>query len=224
MLDWHTGTPNAKYWITNLLATTVGGKDLKMLTKATVSVPPGDPTVVGTQSSGFCGDTAPAPPILDCNTAPRGSWDTSVSGIHSLADCVAKAAPCKMANWVSYGELAHDCSWYSTCTVTALHNYTTAVVKSTTQTKDESLMIHAMPYIMDATKEKGVLLINKKARRLTVKLGGLNVNCSATIVEVSGDEPACNPPVARSVLDDGTLELGPFAVAIISETPGCFGV
>jgi hypothetical protein len=95
----HTGTPNAKYWITNLLATTVGGKDLKTLTKATVS--------------------------------------------------------------------------------------------ATTETEDASLMLHAMPYIMGGTKEKGVLLVNKKAKTLAVHLEG--TNCSATIVEVSGEEPACNP-------------------------------
>ena len=130
MLDWHTGTPNAKYWIVNLLATTVGGKDLKTLTKATVSAP--------------------------------------------------------------------------------------------TQATDAAAMLHAMPYILDATKEKGVLLINKKARPLAVQLQGLSANCSATIVEVSGAEPACNPPVQRSVQSGGTLELGPLAVAIIPDTPGCF--
>ena len=222
MLDWHDGTPNAKYWVTQLLAKTVGGKDMKTLVAANVTAPAGPPTVIGTQSSGYCGVTAPAPPILDCNTAVRGSWNTIASGIHSLADCVAKAAPCKMANWVSYGDQAKDCSWYSSCTVAPLNNYTTEVVKSTSQALPAGdALMHAMPYIMNATKEKGILLVNKKAKRLRVRLSGLNAPLhfnasSATIVEVSGDEPACNPPVARTIQEDDSLELGPFAVAIVS--------
>ncbi len=55
-----------------------------------------------------------------------------------------------------------------------------------------------------------------------MQLEGLSANCSATIVEVSGAEPACNPPVQRGVQGGGTLELGPLAVAIIPDTPGCF--
>ena len=38
-LDWNTGEPNAKYWVTRLLAATVGTTELKRFANATVSSP-----------------------------------------------------------------------------------------------------------------------------------------------------------------------------------------
>ena len=51
-----------------------------------------------------------------------------------------------------------------------LKTLTKATVSATTETEDASLMLHAMPYIMGGTKEKGVLLVNKKAKTLAVHL------------------------------------------------------
>ena len=38
MLDWQTGEPNAKYWVTNLLATTVGDSREKSIKAAKLTV------------------------------------------------------------------------------------------------------------------------------------------------------------------------------------------
>ena len=37
MIDWNTGEPNAKYWVTQLLAQTVGGKQNKTVLASTAS-------------------------------------------------------------------------------------------------------------------------------------------------------------------------------------------
>lgn len=36
-MDWQTGQPNAKYWVTNLLAQTVGTKESKAILNCTVN-------------------------------------------------------------------------------------------------------------------------------------------------------------------------------------------
>jgi hypothetical protein len=54
---------NAKYWVTNLLATTVGTSDDKTVVASKVTVvpdgpPPPPPPPAGTQAQGTCGMTA----------------------------------------------------------------------------------------------------------------------------------------------------------------------
>ena len=44
--------------------------------------------------------------------------------IESLEDCVAKAKPCKMANYVSFSAKNRDCSWYKGCNLTSTFNPT----------------------------------------------------------------------------------------------------
>ena len=39
MLDWQTGEPNAKYWVTNLLVTTVGDSREKSVKSSKVTSP-----------------------------------------------------------------------------------------------------------------------------------------------------------------------------------------
>lgn len=56
--------------------------------------------------------------------------------VKSLADCVAKAKSCKMANFVSYSSKNHDCSWYQHCNITSTFNptgdYESEVIKAIT--------------------------------------------------------------------------------------------
>ena len=53
-----------------------------------------------------------------------------------------------------------------------------------------------------------------QAQRVT--FAGLSC-ASATIVEVVGDEPGFQPPLARELSHDGALTLGPFGVAVLTD-------
>jgi hypothetical protein len=82
--------------------------------------PPGPkPPPVGTTGNGTCGATSFGG---DCNVHPKGAWNAKKLGITTLAQCVAKAKPCKMADYVSFSNVPgnSDCSWYSECDMSKL--------------------------------------------------------------------------------------------------------
>lgn len=70
------------------------------------------PPPVGTKGNGTCGATAFG---KDCDVDTRGAWDAHAENIANLSACVAKAKPCKQAEFVSYSSQNADCSWYSDC-------------------------------------------------------------------------------------------------------------
>jgi len=72
------------------------------------------PPPVGTTGNGTCGATDFG---KDCDVDPRGAWDARAEGIMNLSACVARAAPCKQAKFVSFcfADDNADCSWYSDC-------------------------------------------------------------------------------------------------------------
>lgn len=74
------------------------------------------PPPVGTTGNGTCGATDFG---KDCDVDPRGAWDARAEGIMNLSACVARAAPCKQAKFVSFcfADDNADCSWYSDCDV-----------------------------------------------------------------------------------------------------------
>jgi len=77
------------------------------------------PPPAGTTGNGTCGGTDFGG---DCDSQPKGAWDAAAENITTLAACVAKATPCKMAKFVSFSSVEgnHDCSWYSQCDFTRL--------------------------------------------------------------------------------------------------------
>lgn len=91
--------------------------------------------------NGTCGATSYGG---DCNVAPKGAWHASAFGITTLAQCVAHAKGCKMAEYISFGPVTDDCSWFSECDMSHLcedchtcgigcpkyYPYTSAKVKS----------------------------------------------------------------------------------------------
>jgi hypothetical protein len=108
-LDWQTGEPNAKYYAIQALARTVGSSAPKTIFTATTGQhsPP-----VGTIGNGTCGATSYGG---DCDVLPKGAWHLAAENITDLASCVARAKKCKMADYVSFSDVAgnQDCSWYS---------------------------------------------------------------------------------------------------------------
>ena len=69
---------------------------------------PGSPAV-GTTGNGTCGATSFGG---DCDEDASGAWDAQKEGIATLEQCVAKAKPCAMANFVSFSYVDgnHDVS------------------------------------------------------------------------------------------------------------------
>lgn len=82
--------------------------------------------------------------------------------------------------------------------------------------------VYVLPYRFTeaAGRAKGALVINKRAAPITVALRGPELAGSqATVVEVAPEFPGgagFQPPQQREVSASGVLELGPFAVAVIS--------
>jgi hypothetical protein len=81
-LDWQTGQPNAKYWVTNLLATTVGDSQPKQIVTYNLSgsLPPVKPGLIAAGSCGIAVTT-----VSDCNSCPDGTWNATTEGIETRA-------------------------------------------------------------------------------------------------------------------------------------------
>ena len=78
--------------------------------------------------------------------------------------------------------------------------------------------VYVMPY-MKAGK-KGMLIVNKKSVGVQVSIKSA-VGGQATVVEVNTDprcsEPGFEPQVRKIISAAGTLDLGPFAVAVVTK-------
>ena len=219
-MDWQSGQPNAKYWVTQLLAKTVGdGKEKTIMNSnftATHGSPPPPPGATG---KGTCGETVYKDKAA-CDTDTSGAWKANAVNISNLSDCVTKVSACKMGNYASFSISNNDCSWYADCNMSELDNvganYESEVIHPGLINGAEYFF--AMPYIKDGAK--GFLLINKKAKPIEVMLHGVTAG-AATIVEydlsVSATAPALNPPVARKIGSDGSLRLGAFGTAIVRD-------
>lgn len=221
-MDWQSGQPNAKYWITQLLAKTVGDGKAKTIHASNATVMGASPPApAGTVGDGTCGATD-FKPVSACNAEGTGAIHASAAGITDLAGCVAAVSQCKHGNYASFSAKNDDCSWYSACDMTNLlrvgAGYKSQVLHPNSPVADASTFLHIMPYTKDDVK--GLLLINKKAAPVDVKLADITGGV-ATIVEydlsVSATAPATNPPVARRVGASGTLRLGAFGTAIVRD-------
>ena len=92
--------------------------------------------------------------------------------------------------------------------------YASEVVRATTVPAP----LYALPFQLQAAGTRHVLLVSKSKAPLTAKLvvsGGDPGSPLAQVLEGVGAEPGFGPPVARPLRADGSLELGPFAVAIV---------
>eukprot|EP01052_Picozoa_sp_SAG31_P033372 SAG31_NODE_3760_length_3909_cov_2.157743_4_plen_119_part_00 len=97
----------------------------------------------------------------------------------------------------------------------ALYPYTAAAAGR----GNASAALYALPFRFTAasSSNKGVLLINKKAETLTVKVGGMG-GAGARVVEVAPDfagGPGFQPTQDRRLSAAGAIQLGPFAVAVV---------
>jgi hypothetical protein len=148
-VDWNTGKPLAKYWVTQLLATTVGGKQNKTVFANMVS---------------FNGST----------------WQRNASRVcdgHSSAPM--------------------QCGWAG---------------------KERPLYVLA--YLDHKTNRRGILLVNKRKIPMSVHLGNVTGGTALSLeVATEGsasDEPGYQPAVEKTVPPQGVIELGPFAIAVVS--------
>ena len=212
-LDWQTGEPNAKYWVTNLLATTVG----RAVTKSIVAC-----NVTG---------GAPGPPPSKISCLSGEQWAGGDVGVANLTVAAA----------VGHCRMLPKCGGFTTATagdtcsaggaeVFEMHFKDSWGVKNGHHVKgstswplpqpplppSSATPVYVMPYLLDG--KRGALLINKKAVRTTLRLQGISGGV-ATIVEVeeSAAEPGFAPPLSRTIGVDGELSLGPFAVAVLSD-------
>jgi hypothetical protein len=97
-----------------MLAKALGAGPKAMLNATFDAGPSPPPVPAGTVGNGTCGATGFGG---DCDADPSGAWNAAQEGILSLEACVAKAKPCKMANYVSFSNVPanSDCSWYAAC-------------------------------------------------------------------------------------------------------------
>lgn len=215
-MDWQTGQVNAKYWVTNLLATTVGDASEKSIVESNASVTGGAPSPApGSTGQGTCGSTNFGG---SCDVAARGAFNSTAEGIKTLQDCVAKVSSCKYGNYASFSASNQDCSWYEVCDMSDLMpvsgaQYESQVIHAAPDSEAAAKYLYAMPYIKQGSK--GVMLVNKQPIELTVTLSGVSGG-EATVVEATGAQPGLNSPVAREISSDGALKLGPFAVAVVT--------
>ena len=194
---------------------------------------------VGTTGNGTCGATSYGG---DCNADPTGAWNAAQEGILSLSACVAKAKGCSMANYVSFSNVPgnSDCSWYAACDMDHLcEDCSRCGIGCPTYYPYESEVLHVappppppppsvavLPFVMqDATKRRGALLVSKTVHPTTVVLAGAGLaGGEATVLDGTLDgatlepEPGFVPPVQRAVGADGSLKLGPYAVAVVWAT------
>eukprot|EP01052_Picozoa_sp_SAG31_P012228 SAG31_NODE_709_length_12683_cov_17.695248_7_plen_519_part_00 len=193
-IDWQTGEVNAKYWVTHLLATTVGDAQVKSLVEAQLSFARAQPK----QTS------------------------CSISLVKQLSDkgrCIKdKSFGCYADNhsmWIANGCRGDFlCDGYNVeCNVGSPTKFICSC--------GAKMPIHAMAYVKQG--QHGMLLINKMDTHVTVRIGGVSAvsRGDATVVEVDTfgefrDEPAMAPPIARTIGFGGILELGPYAVAVVT--------
>lgn len=108
-MDWQTGEVNAKYWVTNLLATTVGTSQEKTVVNSTVTFAAAPRPKVGSTGTGTCADTSYGG---TCADHALGSYNSTKEGITTLEQCVDKVKGCSNGNYVSFSLKNEDCSWY----------------------------------------------------------------------------------------------------------------
>jgi len=218
-MDWQTGEVNAKYWVTNLLATTVGTKQEKIVFASNLSSS-GSVAPIGATAKGTCAVTSFGG---ECASSTSGSLNATAEGIATLAQCVAKVSGCVNGNYVSFSLMNEDCSWYSHCELGSLlqvgRGYTTEAVTGKDSGGTASDPIYALPYTKNG--ERGIMIVNKKASPLNVTIAGVSGGL-ATVVEVAtsgpnAKEPAFAPQIAKIISSAGVLELGPFGVAVVTK-------
>jgi len=220
-MDWQTGEVNAKYWVTNLLATTVGTKEEKSILASNITAPPVPVSPVGTTGAGTCGTTTY---MESCASAASGAYNTTTESIRTLADCKAKVTGCSNANYVSFSLTNEDCSWYSHCDMNSLTSVGAQYTSEVLTKKDSGGSVTSSPvYALAYNKggRNGLLLVNKKATAQTVAIAGVKGGL-ASVVEVAtsgpnAEEPAFAPQVIKQISSSGSLVLGPFAVAVVTE-------
>lgn len=220
-MDWNTGEPNAKYWAVNMLAKAMGVQK-RTLYQSHVE---GTTWPVGKKGKGTCGFTW----WKDCSSGDdSGAWNTTEHNIKNLEDCVKKCQSCdNNCNFVSLSLNPdhQDCSWYKSCPFDNLvqvgANYTSEVV----HTAPGPAPLYALPYIIhninnSDQNKKGVLLVSKIGSNVSVQLLDKHQVHSlpqmAQVLEGVGSEPGFSPPVVRTVGADGSLELGPYGIALVS--------
>ena len=114
---------------------------------------------------------------------------------------------------------------YSHCDMSSLLQVGRGYVSEVVTGKDSggspnAAPIYVMPYVM-GDNQKGVLIVNMKAAWQQVEIVGVTDGI-ATVVEVATDgpnaaEPGFAPQVAKQIGADGILNLGPFAVAVVTD-------
>ena len=112
---WRGSTDKANPSVVSGGVPVTGWKQSERYGGASSTEAPAPPATPGTTGSGTCGETLVCNTPDCCDTQPKGSWQAAAHNINTLAECVAKARPCAMGNFVSFSKPMNDCSWYSSC-------------------------------------------------------------------------------------------------------------
>jgi hypothetical protein len=222
-------------WIMKMLAGHLGAGP-KDLLNATVIHPPPTPAPTPTPMPPGCFVAA----NTDYKFAPGNVFPTDAAHPHGLrlvdneAQCCAMCQSLKNCSFWTFehgGTAAKPtCYQYSgACCLLKTAAAAGNSVSNPTATSGSMKPIpttgplFALPYILhDATKTRGLLLVNKMHTGVMVKLSaatlsaGADANWTAMVLEGVGPEPGFNPPVERAVVVGGALSIGPFGVALLT--------
>jgi hypothetical protein len=223
-LDWDTGLPNAKYYAINMLATAFGTAPRNLFNTSVSSA--ATPVAPGTTAPGNCGFTWWDEDCSGKRNA-QGAWNTTADGIADLASCAARCAwaNCTSCNYVSFSLQNEDCSWYASCdfaNLAPLPIYESEAVSPGRVPPTTSELLYATAAEVPGGGGGGparrlLLLVSKTADVLAVSLvGGFPAGATAIVLEGAGQEPGFNPPQPRAPDASGALQLGSFAVAIVT--------
>ena len=239
-LDWHTGEWNAKAFVIQMLAKALGAgpKDIlpatvqfaansSILRKQAPALAPPSP---GPPSAGCYIDNSTGP--VTYKYAPGNLFpdapDHGVQITDTAAGCCKMCLSFKNCSFYTfeYGGTAAQPTCYSKqggcCflkTAAAAGGGSPGEPGAVSGSTKPPIVLanatlFAMPYILHATRSKGIMLVNK--RHFTVEaLLQKGTPTTALVLEGVGPEPGLNPPVERAILEDGRLVLGPYAVAFV---------
>merc|ERR1719272_82213 len=210
-MDWQTGQPNAKYWVTNLLATTVGTAEEKTILQSTVTppTPAKKPSrwyyVAGALAKGS--DVIP-PANMTLAAAEAKCISLKAGGAGGAAGCQGITFKADTQNPTGIVQVYFKSS---TASGDVDADWRTLILDYKVP-----LPLFVLPYELNGSK--GIVLINKLNVAQEVVLTGV-VGGEATSVEVdvAHEEPGFAPPIAKTISATGSIVLGPFAVAVVTQ-------
>jgi hypothetical protein len=214
-LDWTTGEPNAKYWVTRMLANAFGKRN-RTLYSATVQHEGGPPTATPCRPSAAAniGRTQ-----CDTRQLPTANHSACQAACCADSSCIAWSwdnqttlvAPCETST-----NPQGACCWMKNCAGVKNHANAPGVDSWSGDSGRETLpALYAQGFELDG--ERGVLLVNQRNTTLAVSVAAaVGSSWHGALLEGVGTEPGFVPPrQVHQQSEDEPLVMGAYGVALL---------